>query len=394
MVIPDLNDNPQFKYNQIYPSEAQIYYATRHIHNIWPELKQYENSTCVISASLGNPCRFNERLPKNVAEEIRFEYNKGKRNFIFQCLDEGLSIGVLDVLHGTLNFIEDLLPFISVIYATGAFDGDLMYHKYCVRNNIPVRLNVICGSNFENNCKGFLDHVIDYVPGKKEKKFLCFNKEARQHRITLFEKLLELDLVKDAFYSFVLKDDILNSILTMENQCYQNILGNLNKLPLVLNRTIERDNPVDIRKDDLKYFNNSYFSVIPETLYYGMDKNSGQHYIYISEIFGNFPSEKIYKALALKHPFILVTTPGFLKNMRSRGYKTFSPFIDESYDDIEDDNERLNRIVQEIYRMCNLTEEQLIEFTYNVQSIVEHNHSHYMSNTDFAITKNVISLLK
>ena len=43
-----------------------------------------------------------------------------------------------------------------------------------------------------------------------------------------------------------------------------------------------------------------------------------------------------FKSIANLQPFIYVTSPGGLEVLKSLGYKTFEPFIDESYDGIED----------------------------------------------------------
>lgn len=393
MVIPELSDNQRVKYDEVYPSEAQVYWCTRHVYDIWPELLEHKDSICVIYAGLGGP-GFNARRPANVAQEIRDEYKLGKRNFIFQTLDEGVAIANILVIHAAINLIQDIISDIVVMYATGAFDGEQVYNQFCKLNNLEPKLKIISGSNFEKNSKSFLDFVKPYVPGPREKLFLCFNKEPRQHRITLLNELLGLDLVKKAYYSFALNIHTYYNIKTMRDCPYTNILKIIDELPMVLNRTEERWNPIDVRLDDLQYFDNSYFSVINETVFYGLNKKEGNHYINISEILGAFPSEKIYKAFALKHPFIMVGAVGFLKKMREHGYKTFSPFIDETYDDVEDDDERMKMIIKEIHRMCSLSEQELIEFTHNVKSIVEHNCQHYIDASDYRITKNVLSMLK
>jgi len=52
-------------------------------------------------------------------------------------------------------------------------------------------------------------------------------------------------------------------------------------------------------------------------------------------------SEKVYNALFYKKPFIMVGPPKTLEYMRQEGFKTFSDFWDESYDDITDHEQRL-----------------------------------------------------
>jgi len=56
-------------------------------------------------------------------------------------------------------------------------------------------------------------------------------------------------------------------------------------------------------------------------------------------------TEKILRPIACGHPFMLAAGPGSLAKLRSYGFRTFDPFIDESYDNISDDQERLAAIV-------------------------------------------------
>jgi hypothetical protein len=66
--------------------------------------------------------------------------------------------------------------------------------------------------------------------------------------------------------------------------------------------------------------------------------------------------------------------PGLLKYLRSTGYKTFHPYIDETYDTIDDDEIRYQMIVDEIKRLCNQTDEEWLAWQNNIKNIVEHNY--------------------
>jgi hypothetical protein len=199
-----------------------------------------------------------------------------------------------------------------------------------------------------------------------------------------------------SYYSFNIELENLNVLKNDNRGTFDEIIKIENKLPLILNMTPERNNPVDVRSDDLVYFDNSYFSVVTETLFYNLDyRKPDDLYMNVVDTYpGVFFSEKIYKCLALRHPFVLVSTPGSLKELRKRGYKTFSPYINESYDDITDDDTRLNTIANEINRLCKLSLEELVQITCNIKEIVDHNFIHFSNTTDFRITKNVVSMLK
>ena len=54
----------------------------------------------------------------------------------------------------------------------------------------------------------------------------------------------------------------------------------------------------------------------------------------------------------------MYSTPQHLKRLQILGYKTFSPYIDESYDLIENNKERFYAIVNEIDRINKSLAEQ------------------------------------
>jgi hypothetical protein len=88
-----------------------------------------------------------------------------------------------------------------------------------------------------------------------------------------------------------------------------------------------------------------------------------------------FATEKFYKTILCQTPFIAVTTPGFLKEIKEMGYKTFSPFIDESYDEISNDRKRIQAVVKEIERLNNLSDDDFWSGVSYLESITKHNSS-------------------
>ena len=50
-------------------------------------------------------------------------------------------------------------------------------------------------------------------------------------------------------------------------------------------------------------------------------------------------------------PFIVLGPQGYLRQLRSHGFKTFSEFWDESYDDIDDPEIRYNKVLEIILKI-------------------------------------------
>lgn len=84
-------------------------------------------------------------------------------------------------------------------------------------------------------------------------------------------------------------------------------------------------------------------------------------------------TEKAYKPIACLTPFIAFSTPYWLEDLRKLGFKTFSPYIDESYD-LENNNlKRLNMIVDEIQRICQLDKNDYNTLVIRCKEIAQEN---------------------
>ena len=112
---------------------------------------------------------------------------------------------------------------------------------------------------------------------------------------------------------------------------------------------------------DSEFFESSRFSLVQETE---------------MSFLSNRYTEKTYKCFWMKHPFILAGNYQTLKLLRQDGFKTFHPYIDESYDDIKDRNERISAIIKEVKILCNKTDREWKEFMSKISSVLIHNYNH------------------
>ena len=76
-------------------------------------------------------------------------------------------------------------------------------------------------------------------------------------------------------------------------------------------------------------------------------------------------------------PMILVAEHGALQILKQRGFKTFSPWIDESYDNEVNDHVRFNLIVEEIVRLNKLTHSEIASMLLEMLPILLHNAKLY-----------------
>jgi len=88
-------------------------------------------------------------------------------------------------------------------------------------------------------------------------------------------------------------------------------------------------------------------------------------------------TEKIFKPIVAQRPFILVAASGNLAYIRSYGFQTFSSWIDESYDEIQDPDERLDAIAKEISRFAAMSISELNNIRRDMQSVLTFNKQHF-----------------
>ena len=86
-------------------------------------------------------------------------------------------------------------------------------------------------------------------------------------------------------------------------------------------------------------------------------------------------TEKVFKPIVLRMPFLLLGCAHNLEYLRSYGFKTFSDFWDESYDSIEDPILRLEAVVKIIKDISTMSSEQQSAMLRDMEPILDHNYN-------------------
>jgi hypothetical protein len=238
---------------------------------------------------------------------------------------------------------------------------------------------------------GFDGPPIDGLPGKRlpepitleskqyDKKFLCFNRRWRGNRTVLVSLLHSLDLLKYGHVSLGKSDDNLDwhfmasrgkyymndnpEAIALLDSIHKELLTSFPELYLDSDDLVTNRATLDASTNYL--YNETYFSVVTETFFFRKERTGP---------YGRFLSEKTFKPVAMRHPFIIASTPNFLDKFRELGYKSFSPWINEDYDKEDNDATRMMMIVREIERLSNLSPSELEDFLVAMRGICEHNY--------------------
>jgi hypothetical protein len=150
---------------------------------------------------------------------------------------------------------------------------------------------------------------------------------SREYRIKFQELLYNQNLIKNSITG-IMKTN--GDGANLENAAFKNInfIPNNNeffdKLP---DNNVLSSKSADYCARD---FVSTHISVVLETIFDGPK-------IHLTE--------KILRPIACGHPFVLAAGPGSLEYLRSYGFKTFAPWIDESYDNETNSVRRLENII-------------------------------------------------
>ena len=150
-----------------------------------------------------------------------------------------------------------------------------------------------------------------------------------------------------------------------------NIKNLLEKLPLYVDLKSFKDedgNPISgYNVWDESLYNDTFFSYLYESYAYNTKT------IYLTE--------KFWKCVLNFHPTLLVTHPHTIRYLKERGYKTFSPFIDESYDEIVDYDLRSTVLLSEVNKLCQMTKTQLLGWYERQSDTLMYNYTKYIHIT-------------
>ena len=237
----------------------------------------------------------------------------------------------------------------------------------------------------------FLPKILDYKENKlaidrsdeiydklnKPYKFLFLNGRTRPHRKYLLEKfrlsgLLEqslwtwLDTTTGRSRSIQLNDhghDLLDSPnqikylpVEYEFNFYQDRIGQSTN-DLFVKHHLFNNTWGEIYLKSEPYID-TYFSLVTETVF---------DYPY------SFRTEKIWKPVAMGQPWIAVANQGYYRDIHNLGFRTFGHIIDESFDSIENSQDRIERIAQVVEDLC---QQDLASFLKECYNVCKYNQSH------------------
>jgi hypothetical protein len=221
-----------------------------------------------------------------------------------------------------------------------------------------------------------------YIPNFENhftKVFISYNRlvtKDRSYRLNLISHLHERDLLKHGHVSLILQD---NGLGTWQEE----LLDTESKLSLDAKIRVEKnirelkdgliidaDNPpghasANTGIEEISMHTSALWHLVTETVFYDNKKHL---------------TEKIFKPITAKRPFVLVGAQGNLAYLKSYGFKTFDRWIDESYDDEPDPDKRILLIIEQVEKLCSMSTSQLNSMYNEMKSTLEYNFQHFYGN--------------
>ena len=299
---------------------------------------------------------------------------------INHAVEAFMAPGYLSALHSYFSNTHGI-PLHKIIYVTGCINSKELYEQYCANNDIPDgkehRLTIISYPSSQSIFKPNLEeseavYDTETVP---EKLFLMWNRRYRNHRIFLSLMLESLNLIDRTYISFS-ASDIERQTTTFEQAVPYHILQNwgisndvsqetINSFASRLPLTIDNETNINQMCEDRgnvsrPYYQNSLVSLITETNFDDAEVTL---------------TEKSYKPIKEKHPFIIAGVNGAIKGLHRAGFKTFGEFWDEGYDDIACPATRIRAIKQIIEEISTWDNDKILDFKRKVKPVLEHNYN-------------------
>lgn len=267
------------------------------------------------------------------------------------------------------------IPYSKIIYMVAAADAEQEYKtfvmEYDIKKERQIKIfyvhHVYKRFKHDVNIESFL-----YAPAKKIKKYLSLNRRWRDHRVMLVSMLSHRNLLQDGFVSLGIMPEEAEKA-QMGLQDIDLIAGYLkfkNQLPLQVDDIDLSINQFQMNSLPMRFYQLSYFSLVSSTMALRRDEESVGF------------TEKEIKPILAKHPFIIWNRPGVLRHLKNMGFLTFEPWFNESYDDEPNDFDRMVKIVDEVQRLCKLSNNEWDIMINEMQPVLNHNFNRMVNYTN------------
>ena len=209
----------------------------------------------------------------------------------------------------------------------------------------------------------WLSRIINPSKTTFGKRFISAQSAPRPHRIQLQNFLEKNDLLKQCHYSWNPNNKFIEQPILQKYPKLLKTKGlsdvNEGKLDVLTMHTLPDE-----------WFD-SFCALVTETNFYPWLYNNNS----IFKEVNFFLTEKTEKCFTVGIPFIIFSTPNYLKRLRELGFKTFDKWWDESYDSIENPEDRFKAIEKIVEEIASWEEERVNRVYSEMESVLKYNQT-------------------
>jgi len=328
------------------------------------------------------------QIPAKIYSLVR----QNKVKIVFSCIDNKCFEGHLASLD--VRFRMQMIPRENIIFISGNINLD--YKGKLKQKSAICAIKDVALIMAGYPERGFLGYESDYVRKTdldenkfKNKKFLCWNRTLnRSHRYALLYFAQKHNLFDTGYFSFLCSfgncQDCLDYFYKFPKQEMDKICKEIESaLPIQIDtfdlsrQGLQSFRTIDNNKKEI--YLDSYVHIISETEF----KENRTPYI----------TEKTFRPIMNLQPFIMINNAGSLVKLKELGFKTFHPFIDESYDQEANPQERWNLITKEILKFHSMPMEELHKWYFSILDDLIHNQNKLLEYTKYNILEDCLKEL-
>ena len=305
----------------------------------------------------------------------------GDRGPLFVCYDQEPILGKFnfELFDHVCNRFQHGDRFILITTEKDSETLDLIKERY----NCPIVYyfhHVFAAHDWYRGAQ-FDARLIEPKDRKLKKKYITFNRltsSRRVYRSLFISELVKHNILDQGYVSYndICPDngrgyannlsDAVNERLLTETVVAK-VIDNINSAPLPLRIDYKKEKLIPNHSfvlSAVKESQESFVYVVTETCYWERKCHL---------------TEKIFKPIISKMPFILVGPAHNLEYLRSYGFKTFDKWINESYDTIEDPIARMSMIGAILSDLCTLSLYALECMLREMQEVLDYNYNLFYS---------------
>jgi hypothetical protein len=271
--------------------------------------------------------------------------------------EHGLISDINIANHDKVIFIDTNMNYCEKIHTLDYFMDEATWSKFMFYDG-PNSLGYFSEPIYEFELDSF-----------RNKKFISFNRNNdKLHRFLLLKEYLTGNY-NDSYFSFLMKITHFNDVMmtNYEREFTEEELNRYNSyLPIELDtHQVERKDAFStnntFRKD---LFIDSCINLVTETSFVNNEL---------------FLSEKILKPILSYQPFIVLGPYKYLERLKTYGFKTFSDFWSEEYDNIELPFERISVLLKLVQSLNKLSIQEMNELYQKTKEICIYNRNLFYS---------------